>query len=62
MAFSIDTTSIGEIRLQISVNVTTSLNRIVTHSNTFEQRSVNIIVLHAPFLILKRGTDASRDE
>ena len=34
MAFSIDTTSIGEILLHISVNVTTSLNKTVTHSNT----------------------------
>lgn len=27
----------GEIRLHISVNVTTSLNRIVTHSNTYQK-------------------------
>lgn len=35
MELSIETTSIGLIRLHISVNVTTSLNRIVTHSKTW---------------------------
>lgn len=37
MAFNMDTTSIGEIRLQISVKVTTSENKIDTLSNICKQ-------------------------